>query len=469
MSEKILYLECNSGISGDMTVAALLDLGASREVLMEALESLPLTGYSIEITDVYKSGIRACDFNVILDAAHENHDHDMAYLYGDTHAHDAAVSNEHAHTHADRTRLHEHAHTSHDIHTHTTGEMNDLHEHEHAANETSGVPAHHHHHDARNLNDIAQIIMAGHLTEGAKSLALKIFRILAQAEAKVHGKSIDEVHFHEVGAVDSIVDITAAAVCLDNLHPDQVVVSALTDGTGQIRCQHGLIPVPVPAVTAIAANEHLQLKIRNVEGELVTPTGAAIAAAFRTESTLPDSFEILHTGFGAGKRTYTGVSGFLRAMLLQSSAEEDHDTILSLETNIDDCTGEALSFTLQQLLKEGALDAFCIPIYMKKNRPAYLLKVLCQPDDRAKMEAIIFRNTTTIGIRFQEMHRTKLDRRIIAVETPWGMADVKSCMYGSDTYYYPENDSVKQLALLNEIGFSEMYGMIQSYTREKGL
>lgn len=458
MSEKILYLECNSGISGDMTVAALLDLGANREVLMEALESLPLTGYSVEIKDVYKSGIRACDFNVILDSAHENHDHDMEYLYGDAHTHDAAVSHEYTHAHADRVEEHEHA----------VNKVTDAHA-EHTANETPGTPAHHHHHDARNLNDIAQIIMAGRLTENAKSLALKIFRILAQAEAKVHGKSIDEVHFHEVGAVDSIVDITAAAVCLDNLQPDQVVISALTDGTGQIRCQHGLIPVPVPAVTAIASNEHLTLKIRNVEGELVTPTGAAIAAAFRTESTLPDSFEILHTGFGAGKRTYTGVSGFLRAMLLQSSAGEDHDTILSMETNIDDCTGEALSFTLQQLLKEGALDAFCIPIYMKKNRPAYLLKVLCQPDDRAKMEAIIFHNTTTIGIRFQEMHRTKLDRRIIAVETPWGMADVKCCTYGSDTYYYPENDSVKQLALLNEVGFSEMYGMIQAYTRAKGL
>lgn len=458
MSEKILYLECNSGISGDMTVAALLDLGANREVLMEALESLPLTGYSVEIKDVYKSGIRACDFNVILDSAHENHDHDMEYLYGDAHTHDAAVSHEYTHAHADGVEEHEHA----------VNKVTDAHA-EHTVNETPGTPAYHHHHDARNLNDIAQIIMAGRLTENAKSLALKIFRILAQAEAKVHGKSIDEVHFHEVGAVDSIVDITAAAVCLDNLQPDQVVISALTDGTGQIRCQHGLIPVPVPAVTAIASNEHLTLKIRNVEGELVTPTGAAIAAAFRTESTLPDSFEILHTGFGAGKRTYTGVSGFLRAMLLQSSAGEDHDTILSMETNIDDCTGEALSFTLQQLLKEGALDAFCIPIYMKKNRPAYLLKVLCQPDDRAKMEAIIFHNTTTIGIRFQEMHRTKLDRRIIAVETPWGMADVKCCTYGSDTYYYPENDSVKQLALLNEVGFSEMYGMIQAYTRAKGL
>ena len=244
MSEKILYLECNSGISGDMTVAALLDLGANREVLMEALESLPLTGYSIEIKDVYKSGIRACDFNVILDSAHENHDHDMEYLYGDAHTHDAAVSHEYAHAHADGVEEHEHA----------VNKVTDAHA-EHTVNETPGTPAHHHHHDARNLNDIAQIIMAGRLTENAKSLALKIFRILAQAEAKVHGKSIDEVHFHEVGAVDSIVDITAAAVCLDNLQPDQVVISALTDGTGQIRCQHGLIPVPVPAVTAIASNE----------------------------------------------------------------------------------------------------------------------------------------------------------------------------------------------------------------------
>lgn len=500
MSEKILYLECNSGISGDMTVAALLDLGASKEVLMDALESLPLTGYSIEIKDVYKSGIRACDFNVILDAAHENHDHDMAYLHGEAEVSEAHA-HEHDHTHgetaASEIHVHEHTHVA-EGHTHSETAASEAHAHEHIAeghthSETAASEAHAHehiaeshthneaaasevhahehahHHEARNLNDIAQIIMAGRLTDGARSLALKIFRILAAAEAKVHGKSIEEVHFHEVGAVDSIVDITAAAVCLDNLHPDQIVISTLTDGMGQIRCQHGLIPVPVPAVTAIVSDNHLQLKIRKVEGELVTPTGAAIAAAFRTTTELPDSFEILRAGFGAGKRSYTGVSGLLRAMLLRSSVAENHDTILSMETNIDDCTGEALSFTLQQLLKEGALDAFCIPIYMKKNRPAYLLKVLCQVDDRTKMEAIIFRNTTTIGIRYQEMHRTKLDRRIIAVETPWGMADVKCCTYGSEVYYYPENDSVRQLALSNGIGFSEMYGMIQSYTRGKSL
>ena len=431
MNHPILYLECNSGISGDMTVAALLDLGADRQVLLDALSSLPLTGYSIEIKDVYKSGIRACDFNVILD--HDNHDHDMDYLHG-------------------------HAHSMTDEHDHhmTMGDDHDTEESQHM---------HHHHHDARNLNDITKIIQVGQLSSGAKDLALKIFQILAEAEAAVHGKTLEEIHFHEVGAVDSIVDIVAVAVCIDNLSPSGLVISALTDGKGQIRCQHGLIPVPVPAVTAIAMQNDLTLNISDVEGELVTPTGAAIAAAVRTATTLPKDFRIRRIGFGAGKRDYA-TTGLLRAMLLQPLSKDTHDTILSLETNIDDCSGEALSYTMQQLLDAGALDAFCIPIYMKKNRPACLLKVLCNPEQRTEMESIIFRNTTTIGIRIQEMQRTKLPRKIFALETPWGMADVKCCTYGNDTYYYPENDSVSRLAKQNGTGFTEMYNMIQAYARE---
>ena len=451
MNHSILYLECNSGISGDMTVAALLDLGADRQILLDALSSLPLTGYSIEIKDVYKSGIRACDFNVILD--HDNHDHDMDYLHG--HAH--SMTDEHDHTHShnlsdEHGQIHRHDHsmTVGDVHGHDTDESQHI---------------HHHHHDARNLNDITKIIQVGQLSSRAKDLALKIFQILAEAEAAVHGKTLEEIHFHEVGAVDSIVDIVAVAVCIDNLSPSGIVISALTDGKGQIRCQHGLIPVPVPAVTAIAMQNDLTLNISDVEGELVTPTGAAIAAAVRTATTLPKEFRIRRIGFGAGKRDYAA-TGLLRAMLLQPLSKDTHDTILSLETNVDDCSGEALSYTMQLLLDAGALDAFCIPIYMKKNRPACLLKVLCNPEQRAEMESIIFRNTTTIGIRIQEMQRTKLPRKIFALETPWGMADVKCCTYGNDTYYYPENDSVSRLAKQNETGFTEMYNMIQAYARE---
>ena len=451
MNHSILYLECNSGISGDMTVAALLDLGADRQILLDALSSLPLTGYSIEIKDVYKSGIRACDFNVILD--HDNHDHDMDYLHG--HAHNMTDEHDHTHSHTlsdehEQIHRHDHSMTVGDVHGHDTDESQHI---------------HHHHHDARNLNDITKIIQVGQLSSGAKDLALKIFQILAEAEAAVHGKTLEEIHFHEVGAVDSIVDIVAVAVCIDNLSPSGIVISALTDGKGQIRCQHGLIPVPVPAVTAIAMQNDLTLNISDVEGELVTPTGAAIAAAVRTATTLPKEFRIRRIGFGAGKRDYAA-TGLLRAMLLQPLSKDTHDTILSLETNVDDCSGEALSYTMQLLLDAGALDAFCIPIYMKKNRPACLLKVLCNPEQRAEMESIIFRNTTTIGIRIQEMQRTKLPRKIFALETPWGMADVKCCTYGNDTYYYPENDSVSRLAKQNGTGFTEMYNMIQAYARE---
>ena len=425
--------------------------GQTARYLLDALSSLPLTGYSIEIKDVYKSGIRACDFNVILD--HDNHDHDMDYLHG--HAHNMTDEHDHTHSHNlsdEHGQIHRHDHsmTVGDVHGHDTDESQHI---------------HHHHHDARNLNDITKIIQTGQLSSGAKDLALKIFQILAEAEAAVHGKTLEEIHFHEVGAVDSIVDIVAVAVCIDNLSPSGIVISALTDGKGQIRCQHGLIPVPVPAVTAIAMQNDLTLNISDVEGELVTPTGAAIAAAVRTATTLPKEFRIRRIGFGAGKRDYAA-TGLLRAMLLQPLSKDTHDTILSLETNVDDCSGEALSYTMQLLLDAGALDAFCIPIYMKKNRPACLLKVLCNPEQRAEMESIIFRNTTTIGIRIQEMQRTKLPRKIFALETPWGMADVKCCTYGNDTYYYPENDSVSRLAKQNGTGFTEMYNMIQAYARE---
>ncbi|MDD6616935.1 MAG: DUF111 family protein, partial [Lachnospiraceae bacterium] len=199
MNQTILYLECNSGISGDMTAAALLDLGASREVLEKGLASLPLTGYSVRISDVYKSGLKACDFDVILDKAHENHDHDMEYLHGNGHAHAHAAVHTHEHAAADcAPHTHAHSASSHEEHPHNHPE------------DSSGMHVHGHHHDARNLRDIIQILEHSELTVNARKLAVKIFTVLAEAEASVHGKTMDEVHFHEVGAVDSIVDIAAA-------------------------------------------------------------------------------------------------------------------------------------------------------------------------------------------------------------------------------------------------------------------
>lgn len=287
---KTLYLECKSGISGDMFVASLLDLGADQKVLETALHSLPVDGFRIEIKRVNKSGLDACDFDVKLDAAHENHDHDMEYLHG----HDRG----HMHDHAD------HAHAEEQRHDHT--EHTEGHYHDHAG----------HAHARRGLQEILQIIEAAAITERAKEVATKIFRILAEAEAKAHGVPRDMVHFHEVGAVDSIADIIAAAVCLDNLDITEVIVPELTDGMGTVRCQHGILPVPVPAVANIVAANHMHLHITPVEGELVTPTGAAIAAAIRTNDVLPESFSIEKIGLGAGKREYK-TAGIVRAILIK--------------------------------------------------------------------------------------------------------------------------------------------------------
>ena len=238
---KSLYLECGSGISGDMTVAALLDLGADQEVLEKALESLQLPGYKTAVTRVKKSGLDACDFNVILDAEHENHDHDMAYLHGDM-----AKAHGHGEEHPAHEQEHTHDHDHNQEHPH---DHNHTHTHDHAySHDHAHAGEHHHHHEHRGLPEILTIIRRGDLTPGARARAERIFQILAEAEAKAHGVPLDQVHFHEVGAVDSIVDIVAAAVCLDNLAPDEVIVTGLCEGSGFIRCQHGLIPVPVPAV-----------------------------------------------------------------------------------------------------------------------------------------------------------------------------------------------------------------------------
>ncbi len=419
MSEKILYLDCSSGISGDMFAAALLDLGADEKVLLDALDSLPLDGYKVEIKDISKSGIRAKDFAVVLDEAHENHDHDMDYLYGSQ-----------------------------------SGEGQ-------KAQETK-----HHAHDSRNLSDVSKIIRAGNFDEEAKDLALSMFEILAEAEAEAHGRPVEEIHFHEVGAVDSIVDIVAAAVCFTNLHVSRVAFSPLYEGCGQIRCQHGLIPVPVPAVTAIASKYNLPLHLTGIEEELITPTGAAIAAAIRTDKALPNTFVIKKTGLGAGKREYEA-PGILRAMIFEEvSSFEEEDAVLVLETNVDDCSGEALSYAMSQLMDAGALDAFAIPVYMKKNRPAYLIEVIAESKDQKVLESVLFKNTTTIGIRRAYMQRTKLNRKVVTMETPWGNAKIKCCDFEGETRFYPENDSVTSLCEKNGIGFPEMYGLLSSYARE---
>ena len=282
-----LYLECYSGISGDMTVAALLDLGADQQVLLEGLESLNLPGYQLKIGRVKKNGIDACDFDVILDEPEHHHDHDHEHHHEHDHEHDHKHDHEHHHDHD-----HEHHH-----------------HHDHV---------HHHHHDHvhRNIGDIFAIIDQSKISDRAKQTAKDIFRIIAAAESKAHGIAEDQVHFHEVGAVDSIVDIVSAAICLDNLDITEAVVSDLYEGCGYVHCQHGLMPVPVPAVVNIAADNALRLRLTQTRGEMITPTGAAIAAYLSKGGKLPESFVIEKIGLGAGKKDFA-TANILRAFLIR--------------------------------------------------------------------------------------------------------------------------------------------------------
>lgn len=439
---KTLYLECCRGISGDMAVAALIDLGADTEVLNKALQSLGLEGFDVKISRVKKSGIDACDFNVILDKKHENHDHDMEYLYGK-----ACHNHEHSHEQMHNEEM-EHSHE----HMHGE-EMHHSHDHMHNDN-----ISHSHEHEHRGLAQIFEIIDNAGLTPNAKELAKKIFNIIARAEAKAHGVDISKVHFHEVGAIDSIIDIIAAAVCIDNLGITEACVPVLCEGSGSVRCQHGILPVPVPAVVNIVTDNGLRLKITDTEGELVTPTGAAIAAALKTSDRLPDSFYIEKTGLGAGKRNYEKPS-ILRAMLINSG--QPADCIYKLETNIDDCSGEALGYLIDKLFDKGALDVSYTPVFMKKNRPAYQLNVICNECDMERLEKIIFKGTTTIGIRRIRLERTVLKRELINVNTSIGSALVKVCYLDMEKRFYPEYQSVSAICDDKDIPYIEAYNIIQ--------
>lgn len=447
--DKKLYLDCGSGISGDMFVAAMIDLGADPDALEKALDSLPADGFFVEISRVKKAGIDCCDFHVHLDDDCENYDHDMDYLYGNLTL--AAGSGCSCHEESDREEHH--------CHCHEEGHDGEAH---HCCRQGKD-----HHHTHRGLAEILPMIDACDMTETAKALARKIFRIIGEAEAKAHDLPLDKVHFHEVGALDSIVDVVAAAVTFDSLHIKEVIVPKLTEGTGTVRCRHGVMPVPVPATVNIVSAYKIPMELTVAKGEYVTPTGAAVAAAISTSHQLPPSFVIKKAGLGAGKRAYTDRSGILRAFLIQGEENEGRDKVVKLETDIDDCSGEVLGYVMKKLFKAGAKDVHYAPIFMKKNRPAWELTVICKEDQVEELEQIIFTETTTIGIREYPLGRSVLDREEKEVETVYGKASVKQVFLGKMTRSYPEYETVKKLAKKSKVPFMDVFDAVKEAAKKE--
>lgn len=402
---KHLHIDAFSGISGDMTVGAFLDLGVPFSHVKAGLAKLGISDeYKLRHRKVNKGGIRATKFSVEL-----------------THSHT------HTHEHG-----HEHGHG---------------HEHEHQ--------------HGRGLNDIYALLDASGLDASVIDIAKGIFMVVAEAEAHVHGKPVHEVHFHEVGAVDSIVDIVGCALCVDYIKPDLVTCSPLTEGQGTVTCAHGVLPVPVPATAQIAKTYGIPLRMSGDPGELVTPTGAAIAA-FLARSFRPagGAMAISAIGVGAGDRDLPDRPNVLRMMVGESGGASEADCVV-VETNLDDMTGEALGYAMECLFESGALDVFFTPIFMKKNRPAYKLTVLCRESNVPAIERTIFKETTGIGLRKYAAARTVLDRAAGQVETPYGQIAVKSAAGCGVSGQKPEYESVRAAARQTGASFRDVYTSAQ--------
>lgn len=402
---KTLYFDCSSGISGNMTLGALLEIVGDENYLLEELKKLNVDGYKIEISKQVKNGITGTYVDVIL---------------------------EHEHHHQDHEHEHEHNH-------------NPEHDHGHE---------HHHHHEHRNLYDVNNIIDNSSLDENTKALAKRIFLRVAKAESKVHNKPLDEVHFHEVGAIDSIVDIVGTAILINKINPDKVIASVVNDGYGFIECAHGTMAVPVPATSEIFAASNVKFRQIDIDTELVTPTGAAIIAELAEDFTTLPAMVTEKIGWETGSKDLK-IPNVLK--VYYGEIQEENQNFVVMETNVDDCSGEILGYTSEKLFANGALDVFYTPIFMKKNRPAYRLSVACRKEDMFKLQNIIFKETTTIGIRYRFESRTELGREFVEIDTKYGKIRAKKVTNNGETYVYPEYESMKKIAEENNIPLKELY------------
>lgn len=426
--KKALYIEAFSGISGNMLLGALIDLGADAAYIEAELKKMNLGEYELVNTRADKCGINAAYFNVKIPGVTEAAEAEEAHL----------------HEHHDGHHCHQHGHTAEEVHEHHC-----CHVHETGA---------HHHHEHRNFNDIKTIIENSDLSTNIKDKAVNVFRMLGLAEAKVHGKSLEEVHFHEVGAVDTIIDIVGSCLALENLGIEKIYVSEIKTGYGFVQCAHGLMPVPAPATAELLAHGLLYAK-GNIERELATPTGAALMAALAEPSAdMPKGFSAEKVGYGAGTRNLE-IPNVLRATLGTVEEVKSHALTVA-ECNIDDMSGEVWPYVQEKLMAAGALDAWITPIIMKKGRPAQMLSVLMHPQDLPVLEKIILTETTTLGMRYYDVARHCSERSFIEVVLPQGSVKVKFSQAGGQILNIaPEFEDCRKLAEASKMPLKKIMQM----------
>ena len=442
IKERIAYLDCFSGISGDMFLGALVDAGVPPEVFQQTVQALDIAA-TLEISRVNRGGIAATKVDVIAGGKKER-PRGLAKSEAKTgHAHHHASSH---HAHVSNDHPHDEYAPFHNFHTHAE---------EHG----------------RGLSEIQQIINSARITDFAKRTAIRIFEKLGAAEAKIHNLPIEKIHFHEVGAIDAIVDIVCAAVGAEALSVDEFICSPLNLGGGTVDCAHGTFPVPAPATVELLKGAPVYSS--GIQAELVTPTGAAIAATLATRYESFPPMKIEKTGYGAGGRELADQPNVLRIVVGESVAKEfaggsgsaTQDLVTVLEANLDDINPQVFGYTMERLFEAGALDVFGTPVQMKKNRPGTLLTVLAKPEDAAKLAQIIFAETTTLGIRRHEEQRQILARRWESVSTRFGDVRIKiASLNGTASSYAPEYEDCRRAATAHRVPLKQvMQEAVQAY------
>ena len=413
---RIAYLDCFSGMSGDMFLGALVDAGVSAELLERTVAALDI-GARLEISRVVRAGIAATKVDVY---AHGEKDLPREVWLQAAGAGHQGHHHEHGHSHP--------------------------HEHDSAGQSSrAGAPALHV--QGRGLKEISGIISAAAISEGAKALATAVFENLGAAEAKIHNTSVESVHFHEVGAVDAMVDIVCASVGAEALGVDEIVCSPLNVGGGTVKCAHGTLPVPAPATLELLREAPVYSS--GLQVELVTPTGAAIVTTLAKRFGSFPEMKVEKIGYGAGTRDFAGQANVVRLTIgeAQAALKVSEETITVLEANLDDLNPQVFGYVMDRALEEGALDVFGAPVQMKKSRPGMVLTVLCRPEDATKLTQLLFAETSTLGVRRREERRQALARKWVSVETEWGAVRLKiASMNGTVTNYAPEYEDCKKIA-----------------------
>jgi len=440
---KILYYDCFAGISGDMNLAAMIDLGVEPGYLRAELSKLGLDHeFELNVSTGSRHGIRGARVDVVLKGRDGRHDH-------------AHEDTRHGHVHKDSPQGHHHGYEeSSSGHAPSNEDRPGEHRHGHAAH--------------RNLADIESIITGSTLAREVKKTSLAIFRKVAEAEAKVHGKALHEVHFHEVGATDSIVDIVGAAICFHRLGVDAVWASPVELGGGFVRCAHGVIPVPAPATVEIL--QGIPTTRGAVKQETATPTGAAILAALVDKFTGTPALVTEKTAYGIGHRD-TDIPNVLRVHLARPACSRPAGSVRDarlLQCNIDDMTAEMLGVAMDLLMENGAMDVHFTPIQMKKNRPATCVSLLCSAADEERFKGLLFRHTTTLGIKSFPLDKTVLDISFERLDTPLGAVTMKNALRdGKVIRSKPELEDCREIARRHDMPLADVYTLIGRHRKER--